>query len=74
MPKMQKQCVKLKGQKKGKPRYGLRCEKCGNRLMMVIEEPVSRQERSNTAHHKRVIAFSAMEDSLVTSHPSLANS
>jgi hypothetical protein len=49
MPKMQKKWVKLKGQKKGKPRYGLRCEKCGNRLMMVIEEPVSRQQRSNTA-------------------------
>lgn len=56
MAQMQAKWAKLKGEKKGKPRHGLRGERCGNRLMMIIEEPVSRQARSMTAHHKRVIA------------------
>lgn len=55
MPNMQKTWAKLKGKSRG-VRYGLRCTKCQNRLMMVIEEPVARQERSRKAHHRRVIA------------------
>ena len=55
MPNMQKKWVKLKGEGRG-DRYGLRCTKCPNRLMLVIDEPVARQERSRKAHHRRVIA------------------
>lgn len=56
MARMKHKWVKLKGTRRGKSKRGLRCVKCGNRLMLVIEEPVKRQVRSWTAHHLRVIA------------------
>lgn len=37
-------------------RYGLRCKDCKNHFLMVIDEPVKRQARTKTAHHRRVIA------------------
>ncbi len=56
MSKMEAKWVKLKVKRRGKDRYGLRCRKCENRLLLVIDEPVKRQVRTRTAHHRRVIA------------------
>jgi uncharacterized protein with PIN domain len=53
--KMKSKWAKLKGESRGM-RYGLRCTKCDNRMLLVIEEPVARQNRTRTAHHRRVIA------------------
>jgi uncharacterized protein with PIN domain len=55
MAKMESKWAALKGKGRG-TRYGLRCTKCDNRLLLVIEEPVKRQVHSNKAHHRRVIA------------------
>jgi RNase P subunit RPR2 len=34
----------------------LRCTECNNPELYVIVEPVRRQARSMTAHHKRIVA------------------
>ena len=38
MAKMEAKWVKLKVKRRGKDRYGLRCTKCENRLLLVVDE------------------------------------
>ena len=56
MAKMESKWAKLRVRYRGKERYGLRCTRCDNRTLLVIEEPVRRQVHVRTAHHRRVIA------------------
>ncbi len=56
MAKMESKWATLRGRRRGQKRYGLRCTRCDNRLLLIIDEPVRRQVHVHTAHHRRVVA------------------